>query len=75
MFLFICWWFPRTWARGDALERAEYDEMFRQRRLAAETAGASGDADVELGDGVGKETGVTVAPQPRSTFIPPVTSY
>ncbi len=75
MFVFICWWFPRAWARGTAAEHAEYDEMKRRRQLAEEAAGASGDADVELSDGGGKNPGVTVTPQPKSNYVPPVTPY
>jgi hypothetical protein len=70
MLMFICWWFPRTWNKGNASDKAEYDEMMRRRALADETAAGSDDAGAEAGT-----TGVTGKPQIRSTYVPPVTSY
>ncbi|KAH7370010.1 hypothetical protein BKA65DRAFT_544740 [Rhexocercosporidium sp. MPI-PUGE-AT-0058] len=73
MFVFMWWWFPRAWARGDASDRAEYDERKRQRELAEETAVGSGDdTGIELGERTPRNTGVRVAPV---GYVPPVTPY
>ncbi|PBP17934.1 hypothetical protein BUE80_DR011322 [Diplocarpon rosae] len=71
MLIFICWWFPRAWARGQASDRAEYDEARRRRELAAGTA-----ADVELGGGdvAGRKPPESVAVQ--GAYVPsPVAPY
>jgi hypothetical protein len=67
MLAFICWWFPRTWARGQALDMMEYRENAerRQRDLelaASETATAENtdipgnEAEVKAGENVGTES-------------------
>jgi hypothetical protein len=67
MLAFICWWFPRTWARGQALDLMEYRENAerRQRDLelaASETATAENtdipgnEAEVKAGENVGTES-------------------
>ncbi|KAH7395633.1 hypothetical protein BKA64DRAFT_674146 [Cadophora sp. MPI-SDFR-AT-0126] len=77
MFVFMWWWFPRAWARGDASDRAEFEAAKRQRELAEETAvGTDGETDVELGDVGGNRTaGRAVAPQMPARYVPPVTPY
>lgn len=72
------WWFPRAWARGDAEDRAEYDQAKRRRELAEETAvGIDTETDIELGhrarEPVPKNTGG--APQVNVRYVPPVTPY
>lgn len=49
MFVFIWWWFPRTYRRGIQEDMDRVDEERRQRQLAAQQEGGSG--DVELGVG------------------------
>ncbi|OWP04483.1 hypothetical protein B2J93_1342 [Marssonina coronariae] len=51
MLIFICWWFPRAWARGQASDEAEYDEARRRREAAVTDADADADADVERAAG------------------------
>jgi len=77
MFIFMCWWFPRAWRRGDAADRAEYEEAKRRRELAEETAvGTGGETDVELGDFGGDGTaGRAAVPQRPVGYVPPVTPY
>lgn len=43
MFAFICWWWPRTWAKGIALDKRQYREEAerRQRDLELATAATS----------------------------------
>jgi hypothetical protein len=66
MLAFICWWFPRTWARGQALDMMEYRENAERRQkdlelAASETATAENtdipgnEAEVKVGEGVGSE--------------------
>ncbi|KAI9054380.1 hypothetical protein LZ554_001543 [Drepanopeziza brunnea f. sp. 'monogermtubi'] len=82
MLLFICWWFPRAWAKGAAADRAEMDENKRRREAAEDTAvGSDGEADIELGNragadggGDGKGNGARVVPMPVG-YAPPVTPY
>ncbi|KAE9376404.1 hypothetical protein N431DRAFT_435749 [Stipitochalara longipes BDJ] len=38
MFAFICWWFPRTWAKGIALDKREYRENAERRQRDLELA-------------------------------------
>lgn len=38
MLAFICWWFPRTWARGQALDMMEYRENAERRQRDLELA-------------------------------------
>lgn len=83
MFLFICWWFPRAWARGTAADRAEYNENKRRREAAQDAAVGSQNGDVELGTdsngkwtGIGKEAGVGIGIVQRPVgYVPPVTPY
>ncbi|PVH73708.1 hypothetical protein DL98DRAFT_519749 [Cadophora sp. DSE1049] len=76
MFIFMCWWFPRAWAKGDASDRAEFDEAKRQRELAEGTAvGSGGETDVELGDLGGNRTAGRAVPQMPARYVPPVTPY
>ena len=61
MLAFICWWFPRTWARGQALDMMEYRENAerRQRERDLELA-ASEIATAENTDNPGNEAEVKV---------------
>jgi hypothetical protein len=71
MLAFICWWFPRTWAKGQALDMMEYRENTERRQrqrerdlelAASETATAENtdnpgnEADVKVVEGVGGES-------------------
>lgn len=76
MFIFICWWFPRHWKKGNAMDIAEYEEekrareayfaMIAEQRAAAERDGKTVDAS-QLEAGVAK-------PPPR-VYVPPVAGY
>lgn len=64
MLMFICWWFPRTWAKGQALDRREFDENAARRRRDLELAESGSTTDVqtdiqggEAGTEAGTETG------------------
>jgi hypothetical protein len=61
MLAFICWWFPRTWAKGQALDMMEYRENAerRQRERDLELA-ASEAATAENTDNPGNEAEVKV---------------
>ncbi|KAK0101593.1 hypothetical protein ONS95_006756 [Cadophora gregata] len=74
MFIFMCWFFPRAWAKGVASDRAEFDEAKRRRELAEETAVGS-ETDVELGDVGGNRTAGRAVPQMPARYVPPVTPY
>ncbi|KAK6582744.1 hypothetical protein PZA11_005152 [Diplocarpon coronariae] len=50
MLIFICWWFPRAWARGQASDEAEYDEARRRREAAVTDADADADVERAAGD-------------------------
>jgi hypothetical protein len=69
MLAFICWWFPRTWARGHALDMMEYRENAERRQrerdlelAASETATGENtdvpgnEVEVKVGEGVGGES-------------------
>lgn len=76
MFIFICWWFPRAWSKGQAKQNKEWDEINRQRREREE---AEASTDVELGDTAGNPVNADASKttaQPRTTtYVPPVTAY
>lgn len=74
MFIFICWWFPRAWSRGNAIQNASYDEQRIQRQQAAQRV-LDEEASVELADDVGKKANVSVKPQMPRGYVPPVTAY
>jgi hypothetical protein len=73
MFAFVCWWFPRTWSKGQSLDMREYVENVQRRRRDLELA-ASKTATGEQTDIPGSEVGSykMTAPQVRSTYVPPV---
>jgi hypothetical protein len=54
MFAFICWWFPRTWARGVALDKKQYREDAERRQrdleLATSETEISGHTDIRAGE-------------------------
>ncbi|KIN00089.1 hypothetical protein OIDMADRAFT_19356 [Oidiodendron maius Zn] len=72
MFVFVWWWFPRTWAKGQSIDMKQYAENAQRRRdlemVASETA-------------TGGHTGIPGTraheiPQGRSTYVPPaITPY
>lgn len=73
MFAFICWWFPRAWAKGQTADMREYAERTMQRdlELAASETRTGDDTDVP-----GSETTKTDnQAQVRSAYVPPVTPY
>jgi len=73
MFIFICWWFPRAWSKGNAIQNREWDEINRQRRAAEEAAAGT---DTELTGWDGKNTDMSkVVQKPTTTYIPPVAGY
>jgi hypothetical protein len=64
MFAFICWWFPRTWAKGIALDKREYRQNAERRQrdleLAASRTAISEHTDIrasEAGVLAGESTG------------------
>ena len=72
MFVFIWWWFPRTWAKGQAIDMKQYAENAQRRRdlemVASETA--TGEHTDIPGTGAHKIA------QLRSTYVPPaITPY
>ena len=75
MFIFICWWFPRAWASGQASDIREYEQRLRmERELAARETGSDETHDLS---NVGGDAGTVAKPQVvRSTYVPPaVTPY
>lgn len=78
--IFVVWWFPRTWAKGNAQERALIDENTARIRLEEAQAvirnaqnNAAGKGDVE--SGMTGESGVPpayTAVQPPKGYRPPV---
>ena len=67
MLAFICWWFPRTWARGQALDMMEYRENAERRQRDLELAASEtvtgentdipgNEAEMKVGEGVGSES-------------------
>ena len=79
MLIFIWWWFPRTWNKGNAQERAIIDEQIRQQRerqmaldqMAAQQAAEGGTHDPEAPP-VYAATAPPVKPQ---GYVPPVTPF
>jgi hypothetical protein len=74
MFIFMCWWFPRTWARGqsaDMKEQADNAEMRRQMQRDMESADAD-DSSIG-GDGAGGrvELGAHQMRPPQVRYVPP----
>lgn len=77
MLVFICWWFPRTWAKGTAEDIQEFEGR-RQQQRDLELATSDGDGDSTAGDARGTGVGsnnMTTVPQVRAYVPPPVTSY
>lgn len=73
MFIFICWWFPRAWSKGNAKQNREWDVRIQANREAEEAA-AGRDTVLEGLDG--KDTDMSkVVQKPRTTYIPPVAGY
>jgi hypothetical protein len=76
MFAFICWWFPRTWAKGTAEDIREF-EARRQQQRDMELAASAGESttgdilskEVEIG---GKKISV---PLVRNYVPPPIATY
>lgn len=70
MFAFICWWFPRAWAKGQTSDMREYAETARRRELAMN--------DIETGT-VTSEDGAVPVPKTapvKHTYVPaPVTPF
>lgn len=78
MFIFICWWFPRHWKKGNAADMAEYEEDKRDRErylamIAEQRALAERDGKTADSDGAHLEAGVP-KPVPR-VYVPPVAGY
>jgi hypothetical protein len=79
MFAFICWWWPRTWAKGLALDKREYRENAERRQrqrdleLAASEIPTGENTDIP---GSEAEASKMSTPHERSTYVPPpVTPY
>lgn len=53
MLIYICWWFPRAWAKGQTADLREYEA----RRIAREQM----ELDLESGNETGSVAGVPVA--------------
>lgn len=76
MFVFIWWWFPRAYARGQALQRAEWDEQRIRRQLAEQRALEEEHSSTELADEVRPKTAEASKTQmPPPAYVPPVTPY
>jgi hypothetical protein len=68
MLVFICWWFPRAWARGTAADIEEFERRRQQERDLELSAG--GDESI-TGDGPKTAT----VPRERVYVPSPVTMY
>ena len=76
MFVFICWWFPRAWSKGNAKQNREWDVRLAATRDAEEAA-AGRDTVIEGLDGKNTDMkNVRVGVQkPGLTYVPPVAGY
>jgi hypothetical protein len=70
MFAFICWWFPRAWAKGQTADMREHAAR-RQRDLELATSDVATDENTDISGG---EPGVRKisATLGRSAYVPPV---
>jgi hypothetical protein len=68
MFAFICWWFPRAWAKGQAYDMREHADNAERRRRDLELAAGETATSEQSGNPGGKMS----APPVRSTYVPPV---
>lgn len=73
MLLFVVWWFPRTWNKGNAQERAIIDEQQRHLaalRLSQMQAGVNRPADGDLEGGPPTEGADAKPPAYKVTVAP-----
>lgn len=71
MLIFVCWWFPRHYKKGVALDMARVDEERAQREAAERGEGGQ----LEMGntqDASSADTRPKVVPR---AYIAPVTPY
>lgn len=82
--VFVVWWFPRQWARGNAQDRQIMDQEIQQRdaylaNLRAQQAVNRAEGDEETGSLPPSETAEVKPPvyvaQPPKGYTPPVTMY
>lgn len=69
MFAFMCYWFPRAWAKGQTYDLREYAGRQEPERPRGDLVGAAATVETALGGG---SHGMR-APPPR--YMPPVTPY
>lgn len=85
--LFVIWWFPRTWNKGNAEERAIIDGQIQQRRawlaMQEQQRAVNREGDAEAGEGEAKDAPprageeptpppyAYMPPRPRA-YVPPV---
>lgn len=76
MFIFICWWFPRAWAKGQTLDMREFaDNQERQRQRDLEL-GANESTNEDNTNDEGREATTHNIIAPQKGYVPPmVTSY
>ena len=71
--IFVWWWFPRTWNKGNAEDRRDIDDHLQQQReilARRQEAAESEDGDVEM-----QNPAVKMPPIKPRNYVPPVTPY
>ena len=73
--IFVWWWFPRTWNKGNAEDARDMEQHLQQQReiLARRQAAAESEdanADVEM-----QNPAVKMPPVAPKNYVPPVTPY
>lgn len=78
MFVFICWWFPRAWAKGQTLDMREFaDNVERQRQREIDLEeGANESTNNDTTNVKTSEAAAQNIRVPQKTYTPPiVTSF
>ncbi len=72
--IFVWWWFPRTWNKGNAEDRRDIEEHLRQQREIL--ARRQQEAQTNEDDNVEAQLpAVKMPPVAPRNYVPPVTPY